>query len=79
MKGHYAVSANIWTGGEDLPIFDAYVDGIRTASNINARISGTKMDFGEVIYTKTETHKVKLVCTGWGVLFWDTIIFTPIK
>ena len=79
MKGHYAVSASIWTGGDDLPIFDAYVDGIRTASNINARISGTKMDFGEATWTKTEEHKVKLVCTGWGVLFWDTIIFTPIK
>jgi len=79
MKGKYAVSANIWTGGDDLPIFDAYVDGIRTASNINARISGTKMTFGEVDYTKTEEHKVKLVCTGWGVLFWDTIIFTPVK
>jgi uncharacterized surface protein with fasciclin (FAS1) repeats len=79
MKGKYAVSANIWTGGDDLPIFDAYVDGIRTASNINARISGTKMTFGDVDYTKTEEHKVKLVCTGWGVLFWDTIIFTPIN
>lgn len=78
MKGHYAVSANIWTGGEDLPIFDAYLDGVKVAS-INARISGTKMDFGEVNWTKTEEHKVKLVCTGWGTLFWDSVIFTPIK
>jgi len=79
MKGHYAASANIWTGGDDLPIFDVYIDDVRVANNINARISSTKMDFGEQTWTKTERHKVKLVCTGWGVLFWDTIIFTPIK
>lgn len=78
MKGHYAVSANIWSGGEDLPIFDAYLDGVKVAT-INARISGTKMDFGEVNWTKTEEHKVKLVCIGWGTLFWDSVIFTPTK
>ncbi len=79
MKGHYAVSANIWTGGDDLPIFDVYVDDVRAAANINARLSSTKMDFGEVTWTKTEPHRVKLVCTGWGVVFWDTVVFTPIK
>lgn len=79
LKGHYAVSANIWTGGDDLPIFDVYIDGVNTAKNINARISSTKMDFGEVTWDKTMEHKVKLVCTGWGVIFWDTTIFTPIK
>ena len=78
MKGHYAVSANIWTGGEDLPIFAAYVDGVKVA-DINARIAGTPMDFGEVNWTTTEEHKIKLVCTGWGVIFWDTTIFTPVK
>jgi uncharacterized surface protein with fasciclin (FAS1) repeats len=78
MKGHYAVSANIWSGGEDLSIFDAYVDGVKVAS-INARIANAKMDFGEINPTKTEVHKIKLVCTGWGSLFWDTIVFTPIK
>ena len=77
MKGHYAVSANIWTGGEDLPIFDAYIDGVLVANNLNARLSSTKMDFGEQTWTKTEAHKVKLVCTGWGVVFWDTVVFTP--
>ncbi|HAH25525.1 MAG TPA: hypothetical protein DCL77_17505 [Prolixibacteraceae bacterium] len=78
MKGHYAVSANIWSGGEDLPMFAAYVDGVKKA-DINARISGAKMDFGEVTYTKTEEHKIKLVCTGWGTLFWDSVTFTPIN
>jgi hypothetical protein len=78
MKGHYAVSANIWSGGEDLPIFAAYVDGVKKA-DINARIGGAKMDFGEVTYTKTEEHKIKLVCTGWGTLFWDSVTFTPLK
>lgn len=78
MKGHYAVTANIWSGGEDLPMFAAYVDGEKKA-DINARISGAKMDFGEVTYTKTEEHKIKLVCTGWGTIFWDSVTFTPIK
>jgi len=77
MKGHYVVTANIWTGGDDLPIFDAYIDDVRVAANLNARLSATKMDFGEQTWTKTETHKVKLVCTGWGVVFWDTVVFTP--
>lgn len=80
MKGKYAVTANIWTGGEDLPIFDAYIDGVKVLNSpFNARISSTKMDFGEVTFTKTEEHKVKLVCVGWGVVFWDSVTFTPIK
>lgn len=78
MKGHYTVSANIWTGGDDLPIFDAYIDGVKVG-NYNARLSNTQMNFGEVNWTKTEEHKVKLVCTGWGVVFWDTVVFTPAK
>lgn len=77
MKGHYAVSANIWTGGDDLPIFDAYVDGVKVG-NYNARLSSTKMDFGEVNWSSTVEHKVKLVCTGWGVVFWDSVTFTPL-
>lgn len=78
MKGRYAVSAGIWTGSQDMPSFSAYVDGIKVA-DIDARPSGTKMEFGEVNYTTTEEHKIKLVCTNWGTLFWDTVIFTPIK
>lgn len=80
MKGKYTVSANIWTGGDDLPIFDAYIDGVKVPNSpFNARLSGTKMDFGEVNWKTTEEHKVKLVCVGWGVVFWDSITFTPIK
>ena len=78
MKGKYAVSANVWSGGEDLPMFAAYVDGVKKA-DINARVGGTKMDFGEVNWERTEEHKIKLVCTGWGTLFWDSVTFTPIK
>jgi len=78
MKGHYKAGGNIWTGGDDLPIFDVYIDGKKYV-NLNARISSTKIEFGEVTWTKTEEHKVKLICTGWGTLFWDSVIFTPIK
>jgi len=78
MKGRYAVTANIWSGGEDLPMFAAYIDGVKVA-DINARISGAAMDFGEVNFTTTREHAIKLVCTGWGTLFWDSITFTPLK
>ncbi|MFN8205911.1 MAG: hypothetical protein U0T82_00685 [Bacteroidales bacterium] len=54
------------------------MDGVYFTT-INARISGAKMEFGEVRWSKTEEHKIKLVCRGWGVIFWDTVIFTPIK
>jgi len=79
MKGTYKVGANIWTGGDDLPIFDVYLDNVRIAANVNARISSTKMEFGEITWDKTERHTMQLVCTGWGVVFWDTIIFTPLN
>ena len=78
MKGKYAVTANIWSGGEDLPMFAAFIDGEKVA-DINARVGGTRMDFGEVDWSTTEEHKIKLVCTGWGTLFWDSVTFTPIK
>jgi len=79
MKGHYKLSAGIWSGGEDLCIFDAFADGVKVAS-VNARISTpSPIPFADVTYTKTETHKIKIICTGWGSLFWDTIVFTPIK
>jgi hypothetical protein len=80
MKGKYSVTANIWTGGDDLPIFDAYIDGVKVPNSpFNARLSGTKMDFGEVNWPTTQEHKVKLVCVGWGVVFWDSISFIPVK
>jgi uncharacterized surface protein with fasciclin (FAS1) repeats len=78
MKGRYTVSGNIWAGGEDLPVFAAYVDG-KKVTTINARISNASMNFCDVNWLKTEEHKIKLVCTSWGSLFWDSVIFTPIK
>ena len=78
MKGKYLAGGNIWTGGEDLPIFDVYIDGVKFV-NLNARLSNTKIEFGPVNWTKTQEHKIKLVCTGWGVLFWDSVIFTPMQ
>lgn len=78
MKGRYAVTANIWSGGDDLPMFAAYIDDVKVA-DINARVGGTQMDFGEVNWATTEEHKIKLVCTGWGTLFWDSVTFTPLQ
>lgn len=78
MKGNYKVSANIWTGGEDLPIFAAYVDDVY-CTTINARISGASMEFCTVNWTETVPHKIRLVCRSYGSLFWDSVIFTPVK
>lgn len=77
MKGRYAVSAGIWTGSLDMPSFKGFLDG-KLVLSVDARLGGAQMDFGEATFTKTEEHKVKLVCTNWGVLFWDTVVFTPI-
>jgi len=35
--------------------------------------------WGEFVWNKTEEHKIKVVAISWGMLFWNTVIFTPIK
>jgi hypothetical protein len=74
MKGKYSVSGNIWPGHMDYAV---YIDGVKTAVVLTSDQGAPKM--GEVIFTKTEEHKIKLVAITAGGLFWDTVTFTPIK
>jgi len=79
-KGRWKIGANIWNGDMDYPIFDVYIDGVKV-NEIDARIKTpilTNMVFDEINWTKSEEHKIKLVITYPGRLFWDTVEFTPI-
>lgn len=74
MKGKYRITSYQW-GGTD---YSVYVDGVNTAL-IKGSDPTPGAVWAEVDWTKTETHKFKIVTTSPGMLFWDTIIFTPIK
>lgn len=74
MKGKYSLSGYVWSGNID---FEVYIDGVKTATI--PRSGPDRAPWGEVNWTKTEEHKIKLVNITWGTLFWDTVIFTPVK
>jgi len=75
MKGDYALSGFIWDGQAS---YACYVDGVQTATIQNAGGDGLPV-LGDVHWTKTETHKIKLVALSFGLLFWDTITLTPLN
>ena len=74
MKGKYKITSYLWSGQIDYAV---YVDGVNTAL-IKSSDPAPGVVWAEVDWTKTETHKFKVVATSPGLLFWDTIIFTPI-
>ena len=74
MKGSYKMTGNIWGGWVD---YDVYVDGVYTAT-IKRSDPAESTTLAEVVWNMTSEHKVKLVAVSFGVLFWDTLIFTPI-
>jgi uncharacterized surface protein with fasciclin (FAS1) repeats len=74
MKGKYAVSGNIWPGRCGYAV---YIDGVKTGTVLSGDPYPPKM--GNVEWTKTGEHKIKLVAITAGGLFWDTVTFTPIK
>lgn len=74
MKGKYSLSGYIWSGNID---FEVYVDGVKTATI--PRSGPDRAPWGEFNWTRTEEHKIKIVNITWGILFWDTVIFTPVK
>ena len=71
MNGKYALSGYIWGG----PQYNCYVDGVQTATIT----SGDNPKLGEFEWTTTEEHKIRLVATSPCLIFWDTIVLTPIK
>jgi uncharacterized surface protein with fasciclin (FAS1) repeats len=77
MKGKYRVSGNIWSGG-DKSNYSIYVDGKLSVYITNADAPITT-SWGEFEWSATDTHKIKAVAKSSGLVFWDTIVFTPIK
>lgn len=75
MKGKYKVTSNLWGGQIDYAV---YIDGVNTAM-IKSTDPAETTSWGEFNWTKTETHRMRVIATSPGLLFWDTIIFTPIK
>lgn len=75
MKGNYKVTSNLWSGNID---YEVYIDGVKTATVAKSDPAKTT-SWGEFNWTKTEEHTIKVVNISWGTLFWDTVIFTPIK
>jgi len=75
MKGKYKITSNLWSGQIN---YNVYVDGVNTLLVKSTDPAETTV-WAEVDWTTTATHKFKVVNTSPGLLFWDTIIFTPIN
>jgi uncharacterized surface protein with fasciclin (FAS1) repeats len=75
MKGKYKVTSNLWNGQTTYAV---YIDGINTAI-IKDSDPAESTSWGEFDWTETVPHTIKVVTLSPGMLFWDTIIFTPIK
>jgi len=75
IKGKYKMTANLWNG---LTNYAVYVDGVNTAL-IKSSDPAETTSWGEFEWTETTTHTLKVVTQSPGLLFWDTVILTPIK
>ncbi|MCB8995535.1 MAG: fasciclin domain-containing protein [Bacteroidales bacterium] len=75
MKGKYKVTSNLW-GGQTT--YAVYIDGVKTAI-VNKSDPAESTSWGEFVWNNTEEHTIKVVTLESGLLFWDTIIFTPIN
>ena len=75
MKGKYELSSNLWSGQITYAVF---VDGENTAL-IDISDPAETTSWGRFEWTETETHTIKVVAKSPGLLFWDTLIFTPVK
>jgi hypothetical protein len=73
MKGSYALSGYVWEGNVD---YEVWVDGVYKATS--KRTDTGRPVWGDVHWTKTERHKIKLIALTYGTLFWDTITLKPL-
>lgn len=78
-KGRWLIESNIWHGALDFPVFEVYIDGVKV-NEVDARIiiKESLITFGQVNWTKSSEHKIKLVSKYEGRLFWDHVEFIPI-
>jgi len=75
MKGKYRLTSNLWSNQIDYAV---YVDGVNTAF-IRRSDPAEVTSWGEFEWTETTEHTIKVVAKTPGLLFWDTLIFTPIN
>ncbi len=75
MKGKYQITSNLWGGQLDYAV---YVDGVNTA-NILRSDPAESTSWGEFDWETTSRHTIKVVAKTPGLIFWDTLIFTPIN
>lgn len=75
MKGKYTITGNIWGNNTD---YEVYVDGILKGTILRTDPAETTV-MAEVDWSTTEEHKVKIVTLSFGMLFFDTLIFTPMN
>ncbi|HDS06220.1 MAG TPA: hypothetical protein ENO05_01215 [Bacteroides sp.] len=75
MKGKYIMTANLWSGQTNYAV---YVDGVNTAL-VKSTDPAESTSWGEFDWEKTERHTIKVVTKSPGLLFWDTVILTPIN
>ena len=73
-KGKYNMTSNLWAGNINYAV---YVDGVNTAYVLSSD-PAESTSWGEFDWTETERHTIKVVTKSPGLLFWDTMIFTPI-
>ncbi len=75
--GHYKISSKMWfTVGDAFPGVLVYIDNKHiTDLTINHVIA----DFGEVKWTTSGEHKLKIECPDLATMSWDYLVFTPIK
>lgn len=75
MKGKYDMTSNLWSGQTNYAV---YVDGVNTAL-IKSSDPAETTSWGIFEWTETERHTIKIVTLSPGLLFWDTVILTPVK
>jgi uncharacterized surface protein with fasciclin (FAS1) repeats len=77
-KGDYELSGFFFMGG-GYPEMAVYVDGERIG-NVDLEDGtwgGSPLKFGDVSFTETERHTIRLVSVRPGGLFWDYVRFKP--
>ncbi|MBL7111200.1 MAG: fasciclin domain-containing protein [Bacteroidales bacterium] len=75
MKGKYNITSNLWANQTNYAV---YVDGVNTAL-VKSTDPAESTSWGGFDWTKTERHTIKVVTLSPGLLFWDTVIFTPVN
>ena len=74
MKGKWTLTGGLWTNWCDYVV---YVDGKKY--NTIAKSAAYKSTWADLNFETTQEHKIKIVNTTWGILFWDRVIFTPVR